>query len=122
MESGGYLNIDLLPLAVHRDIFERWTLELMKEDEADPQPPKILINFLLWLVSMVAIAPLCYQLPRWGRGLDPMFVHPSWIEKSSFPFVYYLAAGFHPVAWILIAVISFAMICHNYGWSLKWKY
>jgi len=71
---------------------------------------KFLENSLLVVAGLLANAPLYYQLPRWANGLDPTFVHPNWIERSSFPFVSYLAAV-HPLIWITI----FIRICRNYG-------
>ena len=48
---------------------------------------------------LLAHAPLYYQLPRWRDGLDPTFVHPTWMEQSPFPIFYHMAAV-HPLVWI----------------------
>ena len=86
--------------------------------ESKPRPPKFLENSLLVAAAMLAQAPLWYQLPRWTKGLDPTFVHPSWIERSPFPVVLYMAEV-HPVIWMAIMVVIFIRICRNYGWRLE---
>jgi hypothetical protein len=70
------------------------------------------------LAGLFAHAPLYYQLPRWANGLDPTFVHPTWLDHSSFPFVLYMARV-HPIIWILLVVLVFVRICWNYGWRLE---
>jgi len=97
-------------------IIARMTKALERECE-----PKLLENFQLLLAALVAHAPLYYQLPRWANGLDPTFVHPSWIQLSPWPVVLYLAAV-HPLIWIAILVALFVRICRNYGWKLeRWR-
>jgi hypothetical protein len=61
---------------------------------------------------------LWYQLPRWAKGLDPTFVHPSLIAQSPFPLVLYMAE-IHPVIWMAVMVTVFIRICRNYGWRLQ---
>jgi hypothetical protein len=80
--------------------------------------PKFLENTLLLVAGLLAQAPLWYQVPRWVQGLDPTFVHPLWIERSSFPLVLHMAAN-HPLVWILLTILLFARICWNYGWKLE---
>ena len=80
--------------------------------------PKFLENSLLLVAALFAHAPLYYQLPRWANGLDPTFVHPSWIQRSNFPFVFYMAAV-HPLIWIGLIIAVFVRICRNYGWRLE---
>ncbi|MBI2928611.1 MAG: hypothetical protein HYY24_23325 [Verrucomicrobia bacterium] len=80
--------------------------------------PGVLENSLLIAGGLLAHAPLFYQLPRWAKGLDPTFVYPSWIERSSFPFVLHLAAV-HPLVWIALIVAIFVRVCRNYGWRLE---
>jgi hypothetical protein len=86
--------------------------------ESEHRPAKFLENSLLVLTGLLAHAPLWYQLPRWTRGLDPTFVHPSLIERSPFPIVLYMAKV-HPVIWMAVMVIMFIRICRNYGWGLE---
>jgi hypothetical protein len=73
---------------------------------------------LLVSAAMAAHAPLYYQLPRWANGLDPTFVHPTWIKNSPFPLVLHLAA-IHPLIWMIIIALIFIRICQNYGWKLN---
>jgi hypothetical protein len=86
--------------------------------EPETRKPRYLENSLLVAAFMVAHAPLWYQLPRWVQGLDPTFVHPLWIQRSSFPVALYLAKV-HPVIWILITVMVCIRVFRNYGWSLQ---
>jgi hypothetical protein len=87
-------------------------------NEPELRKPKYLENSLLVVAGLLAHAPLWYQLPRWTKGLDPTFVHPSWIARSPFPLVLYMAE-IHPVIWMAIMVIVFIRICRNYGWRLQ---
>ena len=80
--------------------------------------PKLLENSLLVVAGLLAHAPLYYQLPRWANGLDPTFVHPSWIERSGFPLVLHMAAV-HPLVWIAVTIAVFILLCRNYGWRLE---
>ncbi len=80
-------------------------------------PPKFAENSFLVVAGLLAIAPLCYQLPRLGHGLDPTFVHPDWIERSSFPWIFHMAT-LPPLFWTTLAVLAFIRICRNYGWKL----
>ena len=79
--------------------------------------PKFMENSLLVAVGLLAHAPLWFQLPRWAKGLDPTFVHPSWIERSPFALVLYMAEV-HPIIWMAVMVLVFMRICRNYGWRL----
>ncbi|HEV7403340.1 MAG TPA: hypothetical protein VGO11_10450 [Chthoniobacteraceae bacterium] len=83
----------------------------------EPRPAKLLESFLLALVALLAHAPLYYQLPRWGNGLDPTFVHPTWFELSPFPCLLYMAAV-HPAVWLALIAILFLRVCRNFGWKL----
>lgn len=67
-------------------------------------------------LGVLALAVLEYQLPRWAQGLDPTFVHPKWLERSSFPILLKFAA-IHPGIWIGLVIVAFARICQN--WRLK---
>lgn len=87
-------------------------------NETESRKPRYLENSLLVAAGLLAHAPLCYQLPRWANGLDPTFVHPSWIAQSPFPLVLYMAQ-IHPVLWMGIMVIVFIRICRNYRWRLE---
>lgn len=78
---------------------------------------RLLENSLLGVAAMFAHAPLYYQLPRWVDGLDPTYVPPYWLERSSFPIILYMAAV-PPVVWILVLLVIFARVCWNYGWRL----
>jgi hypothetical protein len=69
------------------------------DPDSDPRPPRHLENSLLVMAAMLAQAPLCYQLPRWAKGLDPTFVHPTWIERSPFPFLFQMPKV-HPLIWM----------------------
>lgn len=80
--------------------------------------PRFLENSLLVVAGLIGHAPLYYQLPRWANGLDPTFVHPSWIERSSFPLVFRMAAV-HPLIWIAVTIAIFIRLCRNYGWRLR---
>ena len=80
--------------------------------------PRFVENSLLVIAGLLAHAPLYFQLPRWANGLDPAFVHPSWIERSSFPLFLYMAKV-HPLFWIAVLVAIFIRICRNYGWKLR---
>jgi hypothetical protein len=80
--------------------------------------PRFLENSLLVVAGLLTHAPLYYQLPRWANGLDPTFVHPSWIERSTFPFVLHMAAV-HPLIWIAVTIALFLRIFRNYGWRLE---
>ena len=91
----------------------------------DPSPfsrqtrrPKFLENSLLVVAGLLAHVPLYYQLPRWANGLDPTFVHPSWVERSSFPLLLKMCAV-HPFIWVCIIVLVFIRLCRNYGWRLE---
>ena len=86
--------------------------------EPECRRPKYLENSLLVAAAMLAQAPLWYQLPRWTKGLDPTFVHPSWIDRSPFPLVLYMAEV-HPVIWMAVMDVVFIRICRNYGWRLE---
>ena len=86
--------------------------------EPEYRKPKYLENSLLVTAAMLAQAPLWYQLPRWTKGLDPTFVHPSWIDRSPFPLVLHMAEV-HPVIWMAIMAVVFIRICQNYGWRLE---
>jgi len=86
--------------------------------EPKPRPPKFVENSLLVVAFLVAHAPLWYQLPRWTQGLDPTFVHRSWIERSPFPIVLYMAKV-HPVIWITIMVAICIRAFRNYGWRME---
>ena len=86
--------------------------------EPECRKPKYLENSLLVAAAMLAQAPLWYQLPRWTKGLDPTFVHPSWIDRSPFPLVLYMAEV-HPTVWMAIMAVVFIRICRNYGWRLE---
>lgn len=90
----------------------------MTSQPEEPRPPKYVENSLLVVIGVLAVGALYYQLPRWAEGLDPMFVHPSWVEQSPLPFVYSLAMV-HPLAWIVALGIVTARILQNYGWSLS---
>lgn len=78
----------------------------------------MLENCLLIGASLLLLAVLSFQLPRWGKGLDPTFVHPKWLDRSSFPFVLRLAVV-HPLVWILCVSLAFRRVCGNYGWKLN---
>src|SRR5437879_3070904 len=80
--------------------------------------PKFLENSLLLMAGLLAQAPLWYQVPRWAQGLEPTFVHPRWMERSSFPLVLHMAA-IHPLIWICLTILIFVRICWNYGWKLE---
>ena len=80
--------------------------------------PRFLENSLLVVAGLLAHAPLYYQMPRWANGLDPTFVHPSWIERSGFPLVLHMAAV-HPLVWIAVTITIFIRNCRNYGWRLQ---
>ncbi len=86
--------------------------------EPEIRKPKYVENSLLVVAAMLAHAPLWYQVPRWAKGLDPTFVHPTWIERSPFPLLFYMAEV-HPVIWMGIMALVFIRICHNYGWKLE---
>ena len=86
--------------------------------EEEFRPPKYLENSAPVLLGMAAVAALYYQLPRWATGLDPMFVHPSWVEQSPFPFLYDLAAV-HPLIWIAALTLVFVRIFRNFGWTIS---
>jgi hypothetical protein len=88
------------------------------EPESPAQRPRIVENCLLVLAALIAHAPLYYQLPRWANGLDPTFVHPTWIDGSSFPVVLYMAR-IHPIIWILLIILAFVRICWNFKWKLE---
>ena len=90
----------------------------MSTQHEESRPPKFLENSLLVVAGLLAHMPLYYQLPRWANGLDPTFVHPSWIERSSFPFVLHMAAV-HPLIWIAVTIAVFIRLCRNYGWRLE---
>jgi len=90
----------------------------MSTQHEESRPPKLLENSLLVVAGLLAHAPLYYQLPRWRDGLDPTFVHPRWIEQSTFPFFFHMAAV-HPLVWISLTVIIFIRICWNYRWRLS---
>jgi hypothetical protein len=94
------------------------TSRTMSEKQEHRRRPKFLENSLLVIAGLFAHAPLYYQLPRWANGLDPTFVHHTWIERSSFPIVLYMAKV-HPIVWILLTVFIFIRICRNYGWRLE---
>ena len=70
------------------------------------------------VAGLLAHTPLYYQIPRWANGLDPTFVHPSWIERSGFPLVLHMAAV-HPLFWIAVTIAIFIRLCRNYGWRLQ---
>jgi hypothetical protein len=89
--------------------------------ESERPAPKFVENSLLVAAGVVAHAPLWYQLPRWTKGLDPTFVHPSWIERSPFPLVLYMSE-IQPVIWMAIMVVIFIRICRNYGWRLERRF
>jgi hypothetical protein len=79
---------------------------------------KFIENSLLIGVGLLAHMPLCYQLPRWTNGLDPTFVHPTWMEGSAFPLVLHMAAV-HPLIWVAVISGAFIRICRNYRWRLE---
>jgi len=84
----------------------------------ETRPPKFIENSLLVVAGLLAHAPLVYQLPRWAKGFDPTFVHPSLIEQSPFPFFFHLIAV-PPRVWVAITAGVFIRICRNYGWRLS---
>src|SRR5438128_285201 len=59
----------------------------MSTSPEETRRPKFLENSLLVIAGLLGQAPLWYQVPRWAQGLDPTFVHPRWMERSSFPLV-----------------------------------
>ena len=84
----------------------------------ESRPPKYAENSALVLIGIASLAALYYQVPRWHIGLDPTFVHPSWIEQSPFPLFYYMAAV-HPLAWAGILALVIVRIFSNYGWRVS---
>ena len=89
-------------------------------DTADQETraPKYVENSVLVLVGIAAVAVLYYQIPRWTIGLDPTFVHPSWIEQSPFPLFYHMAAV-QPLVWVGVLALVFVRIFQNYGWRVS---
>lgn len=79
--------------------------------------PRYAENSALFIVGALTVAALYYQLPRWATGLDPMFVHPSWVEQSPLPFLYDLAAV-HPLVWTAVLALVCVRIFKNYGWRV----
>jgi hypothetical protein len=96
----------------------RPTTSCMTAPIESSRPSKTFENWLLLLVGLLAHMPLYYQLPRWGNGLDPTFVHPNWIAQSKLPIFLYMAE-IHPIVWICITILCFVRICHNFGWKLE---
>ena len=90
----------------------------MQTHDDTPHPPRFLENLILVVIGLLALVPLYYQLPRWGNGLDPTFVHQRLLEQSTFPFLLRMATV-HPIIWIALLVVSFLRICKNYGWKLE---
>lgn len=90
----------------------------MSQPADKPRPPKYLENSLLVVASVVPLAVLSYQLPRWAGGLDPTYIRPHALAHSSFPALLKLAA-IHPVVWICVLAAIFIRICWNYGWKLE---
>jgi hypothetical protein len=90
----------------------------MNKSIEETRPPKFLENLLLLLAGLLAHLPLYYQLPRWGYGLDPTFVHPKWVGHSISPWAAHMVAV-HPFVWICLTVLALVRLCHNYGWKLE---
>ncbi|MEM8559614.1 MAG: hypothetical protein AAGG50_17475 [Bacteroidota bacterium] len=85
--------------------------------DQETRAPKYAENAALVILGLCAVATLYYQLPRWALGLDPTFVHPSWIEQSPFPLFYHMAAA-PPWVWIVALGLVFACVFQNYGWRV----
>ena len=96
----------------------RTPMDAMSIQHEERRPPKFLENSLLAVAGLLAHVPLYYQLPRWAKGLDPTFVHPRWIEQSSFPLFFHMTAV-HPLVWVALTVVIFIRVCRNYGWRLS---
>jgi hypothetical protein len=90
----------------------------MSAQHEESRPPRFLENSFLVVAGLIAHVPLIYQVPRWTHGLDPMFVHPRWIEQSPVPFLFRFVAV-HPLVWIALIVLIFIQLCRNYGWRLS---
>ena len=88
-----------------------------KQDAAYPAP-KYAENSALIAVGVVALAGLYYQVPRLTAGLDPSFVHPSWVEESAFPLIYKTAAVPYWV-WGIVLALVFVRIFRNYDWTIS---
>ena len=81
-------------------------------------PPKYTENLALVVLGLCAVAALHYQMPRWTLGLDPTFVHPTWVDQSPLPFFFELAAV-HPLCWFMALAFSLVRVCTNYGWRVS---
>lgn len=89
----------------------------MSMPSKQPENPRLIENLLLVSLGLLAHMPLYRQLSRWAVGLDPSFVHPTWIPRFSSLALRMLAV--HPLIWIAVIIAAFMRICHNYGWRLE---